>query len=857
MVLYLDGTTTSTLPVADSLLVIPNVGAQQTITASGISSGSSTYIGAFVTQAGLLTITAIVAGMWDTHLYALETGGGGNVKYWVVINEVAADGTTFIKNLATGTFASGTLIDNVSNIYTNSLYVGVNTVSLTSRIQLQIYAQSTRGSHTVSIYMRDNTLSHILTTLSANIVGPTGSTGATGVTGATGATGPTGSTGATGPTGPTGSTGPTGATGATGPTGTALAGGTTYSIPYQTAIDNTAFLAASTAGYLLSTNSTTAVPSWVNPTTLTVGNATNVAITDNNTSATFYIPFVTGNTGNLPLYVDKTTNPFSYNPSTGLLTATSYSTNSSGSSVFSSLTTTALTLVNSGTNTTTINNNQITVSQTSGSFTTTITPTSITSTSFNGLASSASAITTTSDNTPGSYYIPFSKTTAGTGTVLYLDDTTDPFTYNPSTGSLQLNGSTTSNILTGSTITISNPSGTSTLTSASLTTKSITTPATNDLVLNSTSGIINLQTNGTTNTKITSTGLQLVDNAASPNNTGLSSTYFSTGGVNFMNILPPVFTASLTSRYLNIGAYTNTSAVTTKQPFTVIDTYVTTNRLYTSATDTTPLTIIGTDTSKSIQVSTTTANTLTIEAKNPTTLYNRPYLQLSSSATGEPTVKLNSYDSVFYLYINGVQFQPNNSAIYNQYTAGDGIIETGSQYTSSANMYYNPDNASLSTVNVFRITDLEYIWGQVTGFGGSCADTILGAITTRMSFDNSLLSFGADTCGIVNRTTTTSLSIANPLTFTSALSFQNYQMNYSGSSAIPISSYSITMPNNANYNIAIYNGSTVSQTFASTATYRFVGGTAFSIPTLRYANINVRRVAVNSTTITFLTGTLY
>jgi hypothetical protein len=126
-----------------------------------------------------------------------------------------------------------------------------------------------------------------------------------------------------------------------------------------------------------------------------------------------------------------------------------------------------------------------------------------------------------------------------------------------------------------------------------------------------------------------------------------------------------------------------------------------------------------------------------------------------------------------------------------------------------------------------------------------------------MTFDNSLLSFGADTCGILNRTTTNSLTIANPLTFTSALSFQNYQMNYSGTTAIPITSYSFSIPNNGNYNIAIYNGSTVTQTFGGTANYRFVNGGTLSIPTLRYANINIRRVAVNSTTITYMTGTLH
>jgi len=51
-------------------------------------------------------------------------------------------------------------------------------------------------------------------------------------------------------------------------------------------------------------------------------------------------------------------------------------------------------------------------------------------------ATSATTIRTTSDNTSGNYYIPFSKTTAGATTTLYLDDTTTPLTYNPSTNYL-------------------------------------------------------------------------------------------------------------------------------------------------------------------------------------------------------------------------------------------------------------------------------------------------------------------------------------------------------------------------------------------------------------------------------------
>lgn len=60
----------------------------------------------------------------------------------------------------------------------------------------------------------------------------------------------------------------------------------------------------------------------------------------------------------------------------------------------------------------------------------------ITATTFNGTALSATRVTTTSDNTNGSYYVPFFKTTAGDDKNIFIDDTTGPFTYNPSNGGL-------------------------------------------------------------------------------------------------------------------------------------------------------------------------------------------------------------------------------------------------------------------------------------------------------------------------------------------------------------------------------------------------------------------------------------
>lgn len=69
-----------------------------------------------------------------------------------------------------------------------------------------------------------------------------------------------------------------------------VAGGLGGQIPYQTALDTTAFIANGTAGYILQANGTTVAPSWVLSTTLTAGNSNQLL------SATWVAPGAIGST---------------------------------------------------------------------------------------------------------------------------------------------------------------------------------------------------------------------------------------------------------------------------------------------------------------------------------------------------------------------------------------------------------------------------------------------------------------------------------------------------------------------------------------------------------------------------------
>jgi hypothetical protein len=179
-------------------------------------------------------------------------------------------------------------------------------------------------------------------------------------------------------------------------------------------------------------------------TSTTSTNSNNILITTDNTSGTYYIPFSkSSGTANKALFQDDTTTPLSYNPSTSTLTATNFSGLSSNS-------TNATNAVNCSTTSTTTSGTYYPVfvsSNITGNYPNlvgvmTYNPSSntITANTFNGAlsgtATSASAITLTSDNTSGTYYIPFAKLSAGSARALYLDDTTGPLSYNPSTSTL-------------------------------------------------------------------------------------------------------------------------------------------------------------------------------------------------------------------------------------------------------------------------------------------------------------------------------------------------------------------------------------------------------------------------------------
>ena len=99
-----------------------------------------------------------------------------------------------------------------------------------------------------------------------------------------------------------------------------LAGGTAMSIPYQSASNVSTFLAAGTAGFVLSTNGTGSAPSWINPTGLAAGTATNadnIRTVAQTANAVYYPTFVDSNNAAVAYEAVYTTSSFVVNAQTG------------------------------------------------------------------------------------------------------------------------------------------------------------------------------------------------------------------------------------------------------------------------------------------------------------------------------------------------------------------------------------------------------------------------------------------------------------------------------------------------------------------------------------------------------------
>ena len=569
----------------------------------------------------------------------------------------------------------------------------------------------------------------------------------------------------------------------------------------------------------------------------TATNATNAVIGTDNASTLVYPTFVkTSGAGNKGLFIDDTTTPLSYNPSTGALTTTSFVGDLSGNATSA---TNATNAINCSTTSTTTAGTYYPVfvsNNVSGNYPNLVgvmtynpSTNTITANTFNGVlsgtATNATNVGITSDNTAGTYYIPFAKTSGTGNKPLFIDDTTTPLSYNPNTGVLTAvsyagSGASLTGITATTATNATNVGITDTTTTAGTYYPTFVSANTGNVPLRTDSQYLQYNPN----TNIFQNPNFLVSNGTETSSTG--GLLISTGGVG---------SKSITSTN-STGATNNALCITTQNSGNA------NSGIY-------DYRFAGSGNGSGSGIT-----------ANPSwSLYSYPLTPTSPAGT--------PYSSGNYYMVGSccnmaTQLTPNGSesgvVVGFQNSIGDN--------NGYADMFYNPDQYGGTSPYILRLDgngNLKYGIGTAGTYSFGTPNPSLSS--TYFSVNNSgVLSFGGDTYGIQNQTTTTQISVANPLTFTapaSNLTFDNYYIEYFGTGTT-ITSYSFTnLPYNCDYTIAVYNGGASGNlVFSSSASYKVrssASSTSFTIGFGKYGTIRVQKLRINSSDVFFLSGTLF
>ena len=126
-----------------------------------------------------------------------------------------------------------------------------------------------------------------------------------------------------------------------------------------------------------------------------------------------------------------------------------------------------------------------------------------------------------------------------------------------------------------------------------------------------------------------------------------------------------------------------------------------------------------------------------------------------------------------------------------------------------------------------------------------------GTITTTS------VSFAADTNGIQNRTTTTTLSSSPVITIDgNNLTFKNFEVSYTGTTNT-ITTYTFSnIPINCDYTIAVYNGGSGNLTWNGTSSVKFANGGNYTLATGKQAILSMKQLRSGLGTLYYISQTL-
>ena len=539
--------------------------------------------------------------------------------------------------------------------------------------------------------------------------------------------------------------------------------GTNTSTINPTSITTTTFFGSLTGNATSATNATNAV----NATSATT--SAQIATTGISTGSNYYIPFVasTGSSSGQVLYTDASGH-ITFNPTTNQLSTDGKLTCGNGLTMNGSAS--QLLINNASASVPAISApNALLVSFTSAN---------ITATTFTGAlvgnadtatnattATNANNIKTTTNSVPSTFYIPFvSLNTTGNQSLLV-----NTLSYTPSSNTLS--ASSFNGVLNGS---VQNASSVACNSSGALTITGGAFPTT----INTPSGTTNFQSNGTTIASVSSSGLSLVDSAS--HSTFLSQTWYGTPSLTYFNILPPATGGGVNASYMNVGASTNSSGITTANPFGYISTYTPSWRLYATSTDTNPMIISGSSPSKTINMNSTAvaSNILTINSTSNLNSRSASVALTSGSGTGgiaEPVVFISANTATTNVCSPSINMTTGTSG---SNTTGVSI-SNNNNLISSITSTFTASNAnagiSCDTDGTFQNAQTQFLMtpSTLTAYYNNVNTSVsvaLLALTQTLATFGSNLTFGTNSGGfnaglleksVVNATTTgtTTLSL--------------------------------------------------------------------------------------------------
>lgn len=169
LTLFLD-TAGGTAPQTGTLLQIPVTTTQTNIAYKSTSAGQlNVLMGTFITPVGSLQSTFIVGGEWDLNMYAKVSPSGGTESFYWKLYSVDVNNLDPIPIAPTGTPTNTIINTTFIDQYTNSIYVPQTSLSsLSRRLRIEIYGNFPSNNKTLTFYFRDNTVSHVHTTLLTN-----------------------------------------------------------------------------------------------------------------------------------------------------------------------------------------------------------------------------------------------------------------------------------------------------------------------------------------------------------------------------------------------------------------------------------------------------------------------------------------------------------------------------------------------------------------------------------------------------------------------------------------------------------------------------------------------------------------